>query len=130
MLRFAHLDHPLELGTVVCLHSAETFICENFHHIPCRVITDKSGVYLDLVSVGVQLISRVGRYAAVRGDLFLGYHFPADGGDEFCLSHGLNSFLFIVTLQVLTDIISIKKNKASEIDVAKSTKYLLFNRPK
>ena len=91
---------------------------------------DKSGVYLDLVSVGVQLISRVGRYAAVSGDLLLGNHFSADGGDKFCLSHGLNSFLIVVTLQVLTDIISIKKNKARETDVAKPTKYLFVNRPK
>ena len=93
LVLFAHLDHSLEFGAVLCVHAREPFVSEYLHQLPLFFSLNEAGIYPNLVGVGVLLISRIGRYPAIGGDSNFADFLPGDGRDEFDLRHQQPSFL-------------------------------------
>ena len=56
MVLFAHLDHSLEFGAVLCVHAREPFVSEYLHQFPLLFPLNEAGIDPDLVGVGVLLI--------------------------------------------------------------------------
>ena len=56
LVLFAHLDHSLEFGAVLCVHAREPFVSEYLHQLPLFFSLNEAGIDPDLVSVGVLLI--------------------------------------------------------------------------
>ena len=70
-MQFAHADHALELITIICFHAAESLIREDFDHLPFLLAIEQLGIYSNLICIGVQLISRIGRNSAIGCDSLL-----------------------------------------------------------
>ena len=56
LVLFAHLDHSLEFGAVLCVHAREPFVSEYLHQLPLFFSLNEAGIYPNLVGVGVLLI--------------------------------------------------------------------------
>ena len=87
---FAHLDHSLEFGAVLCVHARQTFVSEYLYQFPLFFPLNEAGIDPDLVGVGVLLIRRIGRYPAVGSDSDFPNFLSGDGRDEFGLWHQQN----------------------------------------
>ena len=90
LVLFAHLDHSLEFGAVLCVHARQPFVSEYLHQLPLFFSLNEAGIDPNLVGVGVLLISRIGRYPAIGGDSNFADFLPGDGRDEFDLRHQQN----------------------------------------
>ena len=86
-MQFAHMDHALELITIVGFRAAESLIREYFDHLPFLFAIEQLGIYSNLVCIGVQLISRIGRDSAIGCDSLLLKSLLCDGRDELRSGH-------------------------------------------
>ena len=125
-----HLDHTLELDSVLSFHTAESFIGKYLDEFPRVIALYQLGIRPDLGGIGVELVCGIGGNTAIGCDLRPLICLPGYRRNQLCLSHVSSSFPFgrfalhfgANLFLSATQIISTELDKSSE-----NRKKYLFN---